>query len=294
MMRLRSILLCALATGCQARLLQPSPLLSLRGGEAKSSDLLAQLSAVKPSLPKLDLSKCVDSILAGIGLAGSCALSGVLAPRLGKKLFVPPMMASGIIFFSPQAPPSPKGLISGTIGSGSVSAAMLALLKKVDASQTACFGAAAGALLVWYKATGCIFPPAAVVCVLMAGTPWGPTQGDALSFLLTPWLAGHACLYAGAMGTAALRGEARRVINKSRLKRLGAMSKDELKAIFLQFDTSKDGCLDATELKVALRVAIGVDLALKDCVKLVAEMDVDGNGTVDFSEFLSICQDKTE
>ena len=88
---------------------------------------------------------------------------------------------------------------------------MLALLKKVDASQTACFGAAAGALLVWcvrsaqlssprppccvlvsigrglwlsgvsrrYKATGCIFPPAAVVCVLMAGTPWGPTQGGA-------------------------------------------------------------------------------------------------------------------
>lgn len=125
MMRLslRSILLCAFATGCQARLLQPSPLLSLRGGEAKSSDLLAQLSAVKPSLPKLDLSKCVDSILAGIGLAGSCALIGVLEPRLGKKLFVPPMMASGIIFFSPQAPPSPKGLISGTIGSGSVSGA---------------------------------------------------------------------------------------------------------------------------------------------------------------------------
>ena len=103
------------------------------------------------------------------------------------------------------------------------------------------------------------------------------------------------------MGTAVLRGEARRVINKSRLKRLGAMSEDELKAIFLQFDTSKvapsplrplrplapsrrllrllrllrapvqaplpprpvlrhqDGCLDATELKVALRVAIGAD-----------------------------------
>ena len=36
-------------------------------------------------------------------------------------------------------------------------------------SPAAASGAAAGALLVWYKATECIFPPAAVVCVLMAG-----------------------------------------------------------------------------------------------------------------------------
>lgn len=55
--------------------------------------------------------------------------------------------------------------------------------------------------------------------------------------------------------------------------------------IFNTFDTSGDGALDADELKVALRVAIGIDLPSADCQQLVLMADKDGTGTVDFDEF---------
>lgn len=244
---------------------------------------------------RVDLPKVADALLAGAGLAGTMALMGAIEPKLGLKLFVPPMMASGIIFFSPATPPSPKGLLSGTVGCASVSLGLLSLLKGAGLSPITAQGCAAGALLVWYKATACIFPPAAVLCVLMAGATPTPTMASHLSFVANPWLAGHAVLYASAMGVSALRDQTRQVLNRQRLRdSLAGISMEELKAIFDRFDTSKDGSLDASELKCALRVALGADLSIGECKKLIQTLDVDATDTLDFKEFSEIIRGRSK
>ena len=212
---------------CHAITLPPTPLLALRGGVSDRKALVLKGSGLPP------LDKVVDACLAGLGLAGSCALLGVMEPRFGVKLFVPPMMASGILFFSPVKPPSPKGILSGTVGCASVSAVVFSLLSGA-VSPAAASGAAAGALLMWYKATECIFPPAAVVCVLMAGQA-GQASGlkalaspAGLNWLATTWLGGHACMYAGAMGTAVVRGKARQVLARRKLRQMGNLSRVEV------------------------------------------------------------------
>ena len=270
----------------------PSPYLVLRGGDNAGKDK-ALLVAQQPSkrflsLPPID--KLVDTVMAGVGLAGTFAVMGALEAKFsGVKLFVPPMMASGIIFFSPATPPSPKGFVSGTIGCSSLSAAVLSLFNGMSSvSPVAAQGAAAGALLMWYKATNSIFPPAAVLCVLMSG------QASSLSFVARTWLGGHACLYSGAMAVSAMRQQVRMSIARSSLRSLGGLSKEDLLATFRQFDLSKDGSLDASELKCALKVALGTDLSLKDCQNLIAGVDKDGNGEVDFGEFMAICKAKEQ
>ena len=212
---------------CHAITLPPTPLLALRGGVSDRKALVLKGSGLPP------LDKVVDACLAGLGLAGSCALLGVMEPRFGVKLFVPPMMASGILFFSPVKPPSPKGMLSGTVGCASVSAVVFSLLSGA-VSPAAASGAAAGALLMWYKATECIFPPAAVVCVLMAGQA-GQASGlkalaspAGLNWLATTWLGGHACMYAGAMGTAVVRGKARQALARRKLRQMGNLSRVEV------------------------------------------------------------------
>ena len=61
-----------------------------------------------------------------------------------------------------------------------------------------------------------------------------------------------------------------------------------------RFDTSRDGSLDPTELKCALRVALGVDMPLSDCERLVGKTDKNGDGVVDFGEFKAICTGSTD
>jgi hypothetical protein len=158
------------------------------------------------------VAEVVDISLSSLGLAASVSLLGVLETMLGRTLFVPPMLASGIIFFAPPTPPSPNGFISGTIGCASLSAAVLFLLTGRVPAVVA-LGAAAGALLIWYRVTHTFFPPAAVLCVLMLGVP---KDTSPYSWLVTTWLAGHAWLYASAMSVSALRRHARTIIGKQR------------------------------------------------------------------------------
>ena len=60
-----------------------------------------------------------------------------------------------------------------------------------------------------------------------------------------------------------------------------------LQSIFNRFDTSGDGFLDASELKLALRFVTGEDLSVEDCERIVRGMDTDGDGVIDFHEFIS-------
>ena len=73
------------------------------------------------------------------------------------------------------------------------------------------------------------------------------------------------------------RGDARRA--------LGDATDDALRGVFDKFDTNGDGGLDASELKVALRGAVGLELSLDDCRQLVAFADRDGTGRLEFDEF---------
>ena len=86
--------------------------------------LVAKGATVQPLSPaekvkqffknKVDVPKIVDSLIAGVGLFATISAMGFLEKKMGIKLFVPPMMASGIIFFAPMSTPDPFGFLSGT------------------------------------------------------------------------------------------------------------------------------------------------------------------------------------
>ena len=249
-----------------------------------------------PEAPKLT-SRNADIALAGLGLAGSIALLGVLQDAVGVKLFVPPMMASGIIFFSGPAPPNPKGFLFGTLCSCTLSVGLILLLQEYI-PPVAADGVSAGVLLVWYKASGAMFPPAAVLAGTLAAAIQKEVQTSsaesisvALQFICFPWLGGHALLYAAAKALAPVRSAARVSLSKDEFSEyLRALTDADLQKTFDTFDTSGDGAIDAIELKVALKIATGAELDLDDCEKLVGLADADGTGALDFDEFKAVCR----
>ena len=237
--------------------------------------------------------KSADALLAGFGLAAGCAVLGLLQPHVGVPLFAPPMMASGVIFFYGPEPPHPKGFLSGTLASSTVCLGTMALLSK-RVTPVVAQGFSAGVLLVWYKATSAVFPPAAVLVGALTAASIGTANtfslSSALHYLAFPWLTGHAFLYGCAYAMSGVRSQARVALTTRRLRALGGDDDEaRLHNVFTHFDTSRDGFLDADELKVALRVALGVDLSREDCVLLIGSVDTDGTGTVDFGEFKAVC-----
>ena len=273
----------------------PEPLVP---APAEVSSTMAPIQPVLDLLPTSlpDRPKAADTALAGLGLFATIALLGALEPVLGIPLFVPPMMASGIIFFAGPTPPDPKGFLSGTLCSATLSAGFLYILGAYLPPATA-DGASAALLLVWYKTVGSIFPPAAVLAGTLASTAASKaaeSPNDALAagatFLVTPWLAGHGALYLAALGLSPVRAAARVNLTQTQLRSLEGLSDGALQKVFQKYDTDESGALDAPELKVALRQVLGADLSLDDCEKLVGAADRDGNGVVDFQEFCFVCR----
>jgi hypothetical protein len=119
-------------------------------------------------------------------------------------------------------------------------------------------------------------------------------------YILRPYLLGHFYLYICALGLASIRRRVRiyllrqeffsnqkrsvRNMNDGYLKDLQT-DKLKLRVLFDRMDTSGDGRLDATELKLALRASVGADLSLEDCEYMIGSADTDGDGTLDFNEF---------
>jgi hypothetical protein len=60
--------------------------------------------------------RVLDAVVAGLGLGGSLALLGGLGPLLGVELYARSMMAGGIIFFAPGAPPGPGAFLVCSAG----------------------------------------------------------------------------------------------------------------------------------------------------------------------------------
>lgn len=125
-------------------------------------------AATPSSLPPIAVAPwAADSALAGLGLWGSISMLGALEPVIGQPLFLPAMAASGIIFFVGTEPPKPSGFLSGTLCSATLSLATITLLSQA-LPPVAAQGGAAAVLLVWYKATHSLFPPAAALAGLLS------------------------------------------------------------------------------------------------------------------------------
>merc|ERR1712100_597858 len=66
---------------------------------------------------------------------------------------------------------------------------------------------------------------------------------------------------------------------------------DEIREAFSLFDADASGMIDIRELKAAMR-AIGFEVKNEELKKMVADIDNDGNGTIEFAEFLAMMTGK--
>merc|ERR1712028_255422 len=62
---------------------------------------------------------------------------------------------------------------------------------------------------------------------------------------------------------------------------------DEIREAFSLFDSDASGMIDIRELKAAMR-ALGFEVKNEELKKMVADVDNDGNGTIEFTEFLGM------
>lgn len=63
--------------------------------------------------------------------------------------------------------------------------------------------------------------------------------------------------------------------------------KQEIKEAFDLFDTDGSGRIDAKELKVAMR-ALGFEPRKEEIKKMIADVDREGTGTIEFHDFLEL------
>merc|ERR1711939_956907 len=77
-------------------------------------------------------------------------------------------------------------------------------------------------------------------------------------------------------------------------KKAGQLSEeqlDEIREAFSLFDSDASGAIDVRELKAAMR-ALGFEVKNEELKKMVADIDNDGNGTIEFTEFLQMMTGK--
>ena len=78
---------------------------------------------------------------------------------------------------------------------------------------------------------------------------------------------------------------------KAAAPKLDAEQVEELKEAFSLFDTDGSGSIDAKELKAAMR-ALGFQVKKADVRKMIADIDKDDSGTIDFQEFVDMMTGK--
>merc|ERR1712006_74963 len=66
---------------------------------------------------------------------------------------------------------------------------------------------------------------------------------------------------------------------------------DEIREAFNLFDGDQSGAIDVRELKAAMR-ALGFEVKNEELKKMVSDIDNDGNGTIEFGEFLQMMTGK--
>merc|ERR1712046_373445 len=66
---------------------------------------------------------------------------------------------------------------------------------------------------------------------------------------------------------------------------------EEIREAFGLFDADASGMIDVRELKAAMR-ALGFEVKNEELKKMVSDVDNDGNGTIEFGEFLQMMTGK--
>merc|ERR1712167_480920 len=66
---------------------------------------------------------------------------------------------------------------------------------------------------------------------------------------------------------------------------------EEIREAFSLFDSDASGAIDVCELKAAMR-ALGFEVKNEELKKMVSDVDNDGNGTIEFVEFLGMMTGK--
>merc|ERR1739848_260855 len=89
-------------------------------------------------------------------------------------------------------------------------------------------------------------------------------------------------------------GQPTNIMGKKAAKRGGLTEEqmDEVREAFNLFDNDQSGAIDVRELKAAMR-ALGFEVKNEELKKMVSDGDNDGNGTIEFAEFLQMMTGKT-
>merc|ERR1712137_1157788 len=83
----------------------------------------------------------------------------------------------------------------------------------------------------------------------------------------------------------------RRAAAKKKPGQLSDEQLDEIREAFSLFDSDASGMIDVRELKAAMR-ALGFEVKNEELKKMVTDIDNDGNGTIEFTEFLQMMTGK--
>ncbi|KAI4330619.1 hypothetical protein MLD38_028892 [Melastoma candidum] len=81
------------------------------------------------------------------------------------------------------------------------------------------------------------------------------------------------------------RGASRKDKPRGRSHHLTKEKRQEIKEAFELFDTDGSGTIDAKELNVAMR-ALGFEMTEEQIHQMIADVDKDGSGAIDFDEFV--------
>lgn len=79
--------------------------------------------------------------------------------------------------------------------------------------------------------------------------------------------------------------------DESKSKTLTDKEKSRYKSIFKQFDTNKDGQINASEFKIGLE-KYNIHLSIEQIKKEMSKYDQDGNQTINLDEFINIINDE--
>merc|ERR1712178_567875 len=77
-------------------------------------------------------------------------------------------------------------------------------------------------------------------------------------------------------------------MGRKSVKKKGGLTEEQMEEIreaFGLFDADASGMIDVRELKAAMR-ALGFEVKNEELKKMVSDVDNDGNGTIEFAEFL--------
>merc|ERR1712224_745927 len=97
------------------------------------------------------------------------------------------------------------------------------------------------------------------------------------------------------MGNAEYMGKQQNMSRRAGMKKkpgqLTEEQLDEIREAFSLLDADASGMIDIRELKAAMR-ALGFEVKNEEIKKMVADIDNDGNGTIEFTEFLQMMTGK--